>query len=217
MRDWVKFAEISVLGFEVERRISTREIKVCFVDSRCLASQVTIGIASLTDIRIPDVISVMPLDAVKAVAEPKCTADHGFRRSPPLESSLRGVVCPREPQHNSSVNKFVPHEPESMLSRRAKSIKDESPGLSDTRLEVSSLLSWLTLLGAAARPPPPTLACVITASVVSGTISDTEPTNVVLPTPNPPATTTLAEMRGPGGGSVAVVALRPSSVGAVSH
>jgi hypothetical protein len=29
---------------------------------------------------------------------------------------------------------------------------------------------------------------------VSGTISDTDPTNVVLPTPNPPATTILAEI-----------------------
>jgi hypothetical protein len=38
------------------------------------------------------------------------------------------------------------------------------------------------------------LATVITASVVSGVISDTEPTNVVLPTPNPPATTILTDV-----------------------
>src|SRR5579875_3707061 len=37
------------------------------------------------------------------------------------------------------------------------------------------------------------LAEVITASVVSGVISDTDPTKVVLPTPNPPATTILTE------------------------
>src|SRR5690349_13644469 len=37
-------------------------------------------------------------------------------------------------------------------------------------------------------------AAVITASVVSGRISDTEPTSVVLPTPNPPAMTILAEV-----------------------
>src|ERR1700760_3324418 len=38
------------------------------------------------------------------------------------------------------------------------------------------------------------LASVMTASVVSGSISDTDPTKVVLPTPNPPATTILAEV-----------------------
>jgi hypothetical protein len=38
------------------------------------------------------------------------------------------------------------------------------------------------------------LATVMTASVVSGVISETEPTNVVLPTPNPPATTILTEV-----------------------
>jgi len=38
------------------------------------------------------------------------------------------------------------------------------------------------------------LATVMTASVVSGVISDTEPTNVVLPTPNPPATTIFTDV-----------------------
>lgn len=32
------------------------------------------------------------------------------------------------------------------------------------------------------------------ASVVSGVISDTDPTNVVLPTPNPPATTIFTDV-----------------------
>src|SRR5580692_304208 len=38
------------------------------------------------------------------------------------------------------------------------------------------------------------LAAVITASVVSGVISETEPTKVVLPTPKPPATTILTDV-----------------------
>src|ERR1700761_7921518 len=38
------------------------------------------------------------------------------------------------------------------------------------------------------------LATVIMASVVSGVISETEPTKVVLPTPNPPATTIFTEV-----------------------
>src|SRR5687768_14477208 len=40
----------------------------------------------------------------------------------------------------------------------------------------------------------PMLAEVIAASVRRGSISDTAPTNVVLPTPKPPATTSLAEI-----------------------
>src|SRR5256884_5324051 len=40
----------------------------------------------------------------------------------------------------------------------------------------------------------PTPAAVITASVVSGVISETAPTSVVLPTPNPPATTIFADL-----------------------
>src|SRR5579859_7548123 len=38
------------------------------------------------------------------------------------------------------------------------------------------------------------LATVMTASVVSGVISETDPTNVVLPTPNPPATTIFTDV-----------------------
>jgi hypothetical protein len=52
----------------------------------------------------------------------------------------------------------------------------------------------VVLFGVFLRSSTPALASVITASVVSGTISDTDPTNVVLPTPNPPATTIFAEI-----------------------
>src|SRR6185437_3371416 len=51
------------------------------------------------------------------------------------------------------------------------------------------VLSWTWL-----RSSIPAEAEVITASVRSGLISDTAPTNVVLPTPNPPATTIFAEV-----------------------
>src|SRR5689334_18946674 len=52
----------------------------------------------------------------------------------------------------------------------------------------------------------PALASVMTASVVSGGISLTAPTNVVLPTPKPPAMTIFtdngaAAARGAGGGA----------------
>src|SRR4051794_19685432 len=65
------------------------------------------------------------------------------------------------------------------------------------------------LFGTAERSSTPELASVITASVVSGSISETEPTNVVLPTPNPPATTILAEVV-VGSGSATTAASEPS-------
>src|SRR5499427_11062013 len=50
------------------------------------------------------------------------------------------------------------------------------------------------LSGTCAISSTSVLATVMTASVVSGVISDTEPTNVVLPTPNPPATTIFTDV-----------------------
>ena len=46
----------------------------------------------------------------------------------------------------------------------------------------------------AAAASTSTLASVMTASVVSGSISETAPTSVVLPTPKPPAMTIFAEV-----------------------
>src|SRR5689334_23203008 len=51
-------------------------------------------------------------------------------------------------------------------------------------------------LDASSMPAP---AAVITASVVSGSISETAPTIVVLPTPKPPAMTIFAEVISEGG------------------
>src|SRR4051794_24305663 len=52
----------------------------------------------------------------------------------------------------------------------------------------------VVLSGAWVRSSIPAEAEVITASVRSGLISETAPTNVVLPTPKPPATTIFAEV-----------------------
>jgi hypothetical protein len=52
----------------------------------------------------------------------------------------------------------------------------------------------VVLSGTCERSSTPALAAVITASVVSGVISETDPTKVVLPTPKPPATTILTEV-----------------------
>src|SRR5438309_8603840 len=48
--------------------------------------------------------------------------------------------------------------------------------------------------GVSDKSSVPALAEVITASVVSGVISETERTKVVLPTPKPPATTILTDV-----------------------
>src|SRR5580693_9924241 len=50
------------------------------------------------------------------------------------------------------------------------------------------------LSGTCERSSTSVLATVITASVVSGVISETEPTKVVLPTPKPPATTIFTDV-----------------------
>src|SRR5215469_2190394 len=52
----------------------------------------------------------------------------------------------------------------------------------------------VVLSGVWLRSSRPSLAVVITASVVRGVISETEPTNVVLPTPKPPATTIFTDV-----------------------
>src|SRR5215475_8741815 len=52
----------------------------------------------------------------------------------------------------------------------------------------------VVLSGVCDRSSTPSLTDVMTASVVSGVISETEPTNVVLPAPNPPATTILTDV-----------------------
>src|SRR5690348_12651411 len=56
----------------------------------------------------------------------------------------------------------------------------------------------VVLPGVADRSSTSVLAEVITASVVSGTISETDPTNVVFPTPKPPPTMIFTEVM-PGG------------------
>src|ERR1700680_4273666 len=50
------------------------------------------------------------------------------------------------------------------------------------------------LPGTYARSPSPSPAAVMTPSVVSGVISDPDPTNVVFPAPKPPATTPLTDV-----------------------
>src|SRR6478609_7191643 len=66
-----------------------------------------------------------------------------------------------------------------------------------------------TLSGVSVATSTPTPTSVIAASVVSGSISEIEPTVVVLPTPKPPAMTTLSAM-GAGARSEATDTLQQS-------
>src|SRR5215831_7389719 len=59
----------------------------------------------------------------------------------------------------------------------------------------------VVLSGTWDRSSTPALAAVITASVVSGVISETDPTKVVLPTPKPPATTIFTDVIAAAGSS----------------
>src|ERR1700678_264811 len=60
------------------------------------------------------------------------------------------------------------------------------------RKSIATVVVFLS--GTCERSSTSVLATVMTASVVSGVISETEPTNVVLPTPNPPATTIFTDV-----------------------
>src|SRR5262245_29442780 len=66
---------------------------------------------------------------------------------------------------------------------------------SSTVMRPKSMATVVVVLsGTAAVSSTPTDRAVMFASVVSGVTSDTAPTKVVLPAPNPPATRTLSGM-----------------------
>src|SRR5947209_3934119 len=69
----------------------------------------------------------------------------------------------------------------------------------------------VTLPGTCRVSSTPSPADVMMASVVSGVISETDPTSVVLPTPNPPAITIFAEVPRPVLGRRAVSELAKST------
>src|SRR5437588_4253606 len=111
-----------------------------------------------------------------------------------VSTSTTAPIAPRTRSSHMNQNRCWPGVPNRYRIRSES--RDSRPKSMATVVVV--------LFGVAERSSCPTLASVITASVVSGTISDTEPTRVVLPTPNPPATTIFAD----------VVALRPGWFGA---
>src|SRR6478609_5452961 len=69
----------------------------------------------------------------------------------------------------------------------------------------------VVLPGTCRMSSTPTPAEVMMASVVSGVISETEPTSVVLPTPKPPAMTIFADVTRPDDERFAVMSEPPKS------
>src|SRR5579883_2831655 len=96
-------------------------------------------------------------------------------------------MAPRVRSSHMNQNRFCPGVPNRYrISSRS----------SETRPK-SMATVVVVLSGTFDRSSMPSLAAVMTASVVSGLISETAPTNVVFPTPKPPATTILTEVVGP--------------------
>src|SRR5689334_19111672 len=108
------------------------------------------------------------------------------KQSVSLRVSTRttAATAPRDRSSHMNQNRCWPGVPNTYNTRSAASVM--RPKSIATVVEV--------LPGVALRSSTSMLAAVITASVRSGWISDTAPTNVVLPTPNPPATTILADV-----------------------
>src|SRR5882724_4869417 len=101
-----------------------------------------------------------------------------------VSASTTAPIAPRTRSSHMNQNRCCPGVPNRYR------IRSES---NDTRPK-SIATVVVRLFGVAPRSSTPALASVMTASVVSGTISDTEPTNVVFPTPKPPATTIFADV-----------------------
>src|SRR5580698_5158306 len=104
-----------------------------------------------------------------------------------VSTSTTAPMAPRVRSSHMNQNLFCPGVPNRYRIRSRS--RDTRPKSMATVVVVLS--------GTFDRSSMPSLAAVMTASVVSGLISETAPTNVVLPTPNPPATTIFTEVVGP--------------------
>src|SRR5215217_3762813 len=118
-----------------------------------------------------------------------------------VSTSTTAPIAPRTRSSHMNQNRCWPGVPNRYRIRSSSS---------DIRPK-SMATVVVTLSGVAARSSTPTLASVITASVVSGVISETEPTSVVLPTPNPPAMTIFADVTRPDDERCGVMSEPPKS------
>src|SRR3954447_20615303 len=92
-------------------------------------------------------------------------------------------IAPRTRSSHMNQKRFWPGVPKRYSTRSSASV-----------MRPKSIATVVVdLAGVWARSSTPTDSLVTSASVRSGTISETDPTRVVLPTPNPPATTIFVD------------------------
>src|ERR1022692_388582 len=167
----------------------TRVIKVILADSRSRASHSMTGTPWLTDSASWTLMAVcenspwnplMPTMNGRPAASKKSTAgkDSASRR---VSTSTTAPMAPWMRSSHMNQKRCCPGVPNRYRI---------SPASRLTRPK-SMATVVVVFSGTLARSSTPPLAAVSNASVVSGVISETDPTKVVLPTPKPPATTIL--------------------------
>src|SRR4051795_13184834 len=166
----------------------------CFADSRSRASTTRTGTSGLSwsaSRTSSGRCRSTPSNALTATTNGRPRASK--KPSGPKQSSRRRVststtapMAPRTRSSHMNQNRFCPGEPNRYRTSS-----------SSTEMRPKSMATVVVvLLGVAVRSSTPSEAEVITASVRSGTISETAPTKVVLPAPNPPETTIFVEREG---------------------
>src|SRR5256886_8290810 len=175
---------------------STSVIRVSLVDSRSRASQVTAGtVCSMVSASRTSSTRWCRTRSKQLIAmtygswrSSKKSMEANASAKRRVSTNTTAPMAPRTRSSHMNQNRCCPGVPNRYRIRSLSS---------DTRPK-SMATVVVVLFGVADRSSTSTLASVMTASVVSGTISETEPTNVVLPTPKPPATTILAKVVGCG-------------------
>src|SRR3954470_23610747 len=196
-----------------ERRIvrtySTSEISTFFVDSRLRASQLTTGTsleiasASRTSWALWYCIPSKQLMATRYGSRRCSKKSIAAKQSASRRVSTRTTapMAPRTSSSHMNQNRVWPGVP-NRYRIRSRSIVIRPKSIATVVVD---------LPGTCRVSSTPTPAVVMIASVVSGVISDTEPTSVVLPTPNPPAMTIFADVTRPGDERWGVMSEPPKS------
>src|SRR5215813_364185 len=177
---------------------STSEISTCFVDSRLRASQATTG----TSVGIARASRTSCAEWYWLPSKQLIAIRYGSRRcskksiaakqsaSRRVSTMTTAPIAPLTSSSHMNQNRVCPGVP-NRYRIRSRSIE----------MRPKSIATVVVVLPGTCRlSSTPTPADVMIASVVSGVISETEPTSVVLPTPKPPAMTIFADVTRPNEG-----------------
>src|SRR6266508_131919 len=184
-----------------ERRMintySTSEISTCLVDSRLRASHETTGTSDETASASRTSSALWYCTPSKQLIATRYGSLRCSKKSMAAKQSASRLVstrttapiAPRTSSSHMNQNRVWPGVPNRYRMRsRSMVIRPKS-----------SATVVVVLPGICRVSSTPMPADVMIASVVSGVISDTEPTSVVLPTPKPPAMTIFADVTRPDG------------------